>query len=151
MIYHKQALKKNSEKSCFWTYHRKMALKIQWIDLSRKLKNWVQIFSQGISLPNSSFEALLSSSRSGGQAGALGLFTGGSKGADDQRKKMGLDFDLTKACTKIHPKTLTPSVSNLGAKNTQKGHFWACLKYSEIFDKKIFHIYFIYYNSISRN
>jgi hypothetical protein len=71
-----------------------------------------------MSLPNFSFEGLLSSSKSGGQAGALGLSTGGSRGADDQRKKMGLNFDLTKTCAKFHPKILTRSVSNLGAKNT---------------------------------
>jgi hypothetical protein len=64
-----------------------MALKIQRIDLSGKFKKWVQIFSQGISLPNFSSETLLSSSKSAGQAGPLGLSTGGSRGADDQRKK----------------------------------------------------------------
>jgi hypothetical protein len=44
-----------------------------------------------------------------------------SRGTDDQRKKMGLVFDLTKTCAKFHPKILTLSASNLGAKNTQMG------------------------------
>jgi hypothetical protein len=69
-------------------------------------------------MPNFSSETLLSSSKSAGQAGALGLSTGGSRGADDQRKKMGLDFDLRKTCTKFHSKILTLSASNLGTKNT---------------------------------
>ncbi len=50
-----------------------------------------------MSLPNFSFEGLLSSSKSG----ALGLSTGGSREFDDQRKKMGLDFDLRKTCAKF--------------------------------------------------
>jgi hypothetical protein len=61
-----------------------MALKIQWIDLSRKLKNG---FSQGFSQPNFSFEGLLSSSKSRGQAGALGDSTDGSRGADDKKDR----------------------------------------------------------------
>jgi hypothetical protein len=89
------------------------------------------MFSRGTSLQNFRFETLLSSSKSAGQAGPLGLSRGGFRGADDQRKKMGLVFDLRKRCAKFHPKILTLSASNLGAKNTQKGHFWACLDYSE--------------------
>jgi hypothetical protein len=69
-------------------------------------------------MPSFSSEGLLSSSKSGGQAGPLGLSIGGSRGADDQRKILGLDVDLTKTCTKFHPKILTLSTSNLGAKNT---------------------------------
>ncbi len=42
------------------------------------------------------FEGLLSSSKSGGQAGPLKLSTGGSRSADDQTKTMGLDFELRK-------------------------------------------------------
>ncbi len=72
-------------------------------------------------------ESLLSSSKSAGQARSLGVSTGGSRGAGDQTKKMGLDFDLRKACAKFYIKILTLSASNPGAKNTQKGHFWACL------------------------
>jgi hypothetical protein len=44
-----------------------------------------------------------------------------------KEKKLGLDFDLTKTCTKFHPKILTLSVSNLGAKNPPKSHFWTWL------------------------
>jgi hypothetical protein len=86
-----------------------------------------EIFGQGISLPNFSSETLLSSSKSSSQAGVSGLSTDGSRGADDQRKNMSLDFDLRKTCAKFYLKILTLSASNLRAKNTQKGHFWACL------------------------
>jgi hypothetical protein len=50
-----------------------------------------------------------------------------SREFDDQRKNMGLDFELRKTCAKFYPKILTLSASNLGVKNTQKGHFWAWL------------------------
>jgi hypothetical protein len=79
------------------------------------------------SLRNFSSETLPSSSKSGGQAGPLGGSTGGSREFDNQRKKMGLDFDLTKTFAKFYSKILTLSVSNLGAKNTPSGHFWAWL------------------------
>jgi hypothetical protein len=62
--------------------------------------------------------------KSGSHVLASKISTGGSWGACNQRKKLGLDFDLRKTCTKFHPKILTLSVSNLGAKNPpQKATF----------------------------
>ncbi len=84
--------KENSGKTCFQTYSRKEAIKIQRIDQSRKFKKWVSIFSQGIPLPNFSSETLHSSSKSRGQAGSLGGSTGGSRGSDGLRNKNGSKF-----------------------------------------------------------
>jgi hypothetical protein len=46
----------------------------------------IEIFSRGISLQNFSSETLSNSSKSGSHAGPLGLSTGDSRGAEDQRK-----------------------------------------------------------------
>jgi hypothetical protein len=42
------------------------------------------------------------------------------RATDDQRKKLGPDFDLRKICAKFHQKILIPSVSNPGARNPPK-------------------------------
>jgi hypothetical protein len=68
--------------------------------------------------------------------------TGGSRSAEDQRKKSGLDFDLRKTCTKFHPKILTLSVSNLGAENTPKSHFWTWLHSNDWISYSIVHHWF---------
>jgi hypothetical protein len=65
------------------------------------LKNEFRFLFKVFLLPNFSFESLLSSSKSGGHAGASGLSTGGSREFDNQRKKFGLDFDLRKTCAKF--------------------------------------------------
>jgi hypothetical protein len=62
-------------------------------------------------------------------AGSHGLASGISTGDD---------FDLRKTCTKFHPKILTLIVSNPGAKNPPKSHFWTWLIYLSNSDNLFF-------------
>jgi hypothetical protein len=87
--------------------------------LIKKIKKFGLDFTRGMSLQNFSSETLSSSSKSGSHAGPLSVSTGSSRGADDQRKKLGLDFGLRITCAKFHPKILTLSVSNPGAPKKQ--------------------------------
>jgi hypothetical protein len=147
--------KKNIEKSCFQAYPRKIAIKTQRIDQSRKLKK-IPDPHKIVWLPNAGPTTGLKSTKSRlyerrlladfrpavgpafgsrmvanqihadrvgsrflvkvslcqisalklfpvtknlvAKPGPLGGSTGGCRGADDQRKKLGLDFGLTKTC-----------------------------------------------------
>jgi hypothetical protein len=63
-------------------------------------------------------ENLASSSKPEDHTGVFGLPSGGSTNLGDQRKKLGLEFDLRQIM--FYTKILTLNASSLGAKSTSK-------------------------------